>query len=96
MAEKAIERELVDVVVMRSSYWLLEKDGSRREVKANMGDDSKIKVPRSHLDAFKGILVAVSDADAEAELVKSESMQQVTSTEEAVAPIPAQQRRSNR
>jgi hypothetical protein len=83
--KETVKVEMVDAVVVRSSYWAIE-DGVRREVRAGQGKDSHIRVPKHHLVAFNNVLVSPNELPAEVEKVAAEGLQAPTTTGEAVGP----------
>lgn len=68
----------VAAVVVRASFWTAEDDGSRREVKPGLGEDSVVWVTPNQLANSSGTIVAQADAMAEMARVRTESMQQST------------------
>lgn len=94
MAKEVTPVKKVRATVVRGSFWRIDEDGNRVEVKPGAGKDSEVEVTETQLTAFIGTLVKVEDAAAEIEKVATESMQKVTPTDEAIATGQHPARRS--
>lgn len=83
MAAKDDKSAKVTAVVVRGSYWPVDAEGNRWEVKPGLGADSEVQVTQRQLEAFAGVLVLKADAATEIAKAKEESMAPPTTAEEA-------------